>query len=344
MQKNSTVAAATASAAASAVASAAASAAPVAAAAAAPAAPAAAAAGAASGDLLKNDGNFMEKFLAMQSAAAVPAGQTTAAMAVPANRAEARPSRPVKPSRQPKQAKPEVAAIFSAVEEDGPDPPTAELDIPASAKKAIESCAGWVVQHGEAFEQTLKTKNAGNPTFQFLFDSACKEAAYYRQVLQEKRTAIAAEQARADARSTKRASRWGSAHVSTSAPAAGQASMAASGPAPPFDPVAAAIEAAKAVAARLSARAAMPAPASGESLSETTGKRKFSEVAAPQTANDERSHSVPRLQHELDPHNAGRGIVPVPDLKYALSDRVSTRVRALVRVGTLGANVVASCR
>lgn len=301
------------------------------------AAPAAAPAAAAPGDLLKNDGNFMEKFLAMQPAAAVPAGQATSTVPAPANSADARPSRPVKPSRQPKQAKPEVAAIFSAVEDDEPDPLAAEEDIPASTKKAIENCAGWVVQHGEAFEQTLKTKNAGNPTFQFLFDSACKEAAYYRQVLQDKRTAIAAEQARAEARSTKRASRWGSARVSTSAAlTAGQASMASSGPAPPFDPVAAAIEAAKAVAARLSARAAMPASASGESLSETTGKRKFSEVAGPQAANDERSHSVPRLQHELDPHNAGRGIVPVPDLQYALSDHVSTRLRARVCVGPGG--------
>ena len=52
-------------------------------------------------------------------------------------------------------------------------------------------------------------------------------------------------------------------------------------------------------------------------MDESGGKRKFSEVAGPRTGNEERPHSAPRLQNELDPRNAGRGIVPVPDLKYA---------------------------
>jgi hypothetical protein len=267
--------------------------------------PAAAPAAAAAGDLLKNDGSFMEKFMAMQKAE-----QADSAVPAAAKDVDARPSRPAKP-RQPKQTKPEVAAVFGAAEDDDADPPATVEDIPASTKKAIESCAGWVVQHGEAFEQTLKTKNAGNPTFQFLFDSSCREAGYYRQVLKDKRAALAAEQARSEARSTKRASRWGAS--APAAPGASSAPSGSSGPAPPFDPVAAAREAAKAVAARLAARAAAP----GGGLDENGGKRKFSEVAGPRTGTEELSHSTPRLQHELDPHNAGRGIVPVPDLKYA---------------------------
>lgn len=286
-------------------------------------APAAAPPAPAAADLLKNDGNFMEKFMAMQKAAAAPAGQTTSTAPAPAKDVDARSSRTAKP-RQPKQTKPEVAAVFAAAEEDDTDPPAAVEDIPASSKKAIESCAGWVVQHGEAFEQTLKTKNVGNPAFQFLFDSSCKEAGYYREVLKEKRAGLAAAQAQSEARSTKRASRWGAS--ATAAPVASSSSSGSSGPAPPFDPVAAAREAAKAVAARLAARAAVPGGGAGE----IGGKRKFSEVAGPRTGNnEERSHTAPRLQHELDPSNAGRGIVPVPDLKYAPPDIIWTRVRIL---------------
>jgi hypothetical protein len=73
------------------------------------------------------------------------------------------------------------------------------------------------------------------------------------------------------------------------------------------------VEAAKAaaqqVAARIAARHAAPPPAP------SSGKRRFSEVAGAPLPEEAPRSVVPRLQSELDPSNAGRGVVPVPDLQ-----------------------------
>ena len=130
-----------------------------------------------------NDGSFLAQFQAMQKqqrggagagagSPAAPAGAGAAAAGGEGSTSAAAGGAVLSMPKAKPKPKPAVAAAFGQGDEEAEVAAPPADDIAASAKKAIENCAGWVAEHGEAFEQTLKTKNAGNPTFQFLFDSA----------------------------------------------------------------------------------------------------------------------------------------------------------------------------
>ena len=56
--------------------------------------------------------------------------------------------------------------------------------LPASLSQdivhTVTQTASWVAKHGSAFEQTIRRRNEGNPSFQFLFDEKSEAAAFYR--------------------------------------------------------------------------------------------------------------------------------------------------------------------
>lgn len=69
----------------------------------------------------------------------------------------------------------------------GARPPAPPVTIRLEVAEMIAHCAEWVAQHGSAFEDTLRTKNAANPAFGFLTKPKSQEAAYYRQCLEHER-------------------------------------------------------------------------------------------------------------------------------------------------------------
>jgi hypothetical protein len=58
--------------------------------------------------------------------------------------------------------------------------PTPPASLPQDIVHTVTQTASWVAKHGGAFEQTIRRRNEGNPSFGFLFDEQSEAAAFYR--------------------------------------------------------------------------------------------------------------------------------------------------------------------
>ena len=74
--------------------------------------------------------------------------------------------------------------------ESTPAPPEG---VPPNTAHAAAQTAKWVVQHGQSFEGTIRSRNKGNSLFSFLFEdeTASPAAAFYAARLEAERAASA---------------------------------------------------------------------------------------------------------------------------------------------------------
>ncbi len=61
--------------------------------------------------------------------------------------------------------------------------PVPAASLPEDIVHTVTQTASWVTKHGNAFEQTIRRRNEGNPSFGFLFDDQSEAAAFYRACL-----------------------------------------------------------------------------------------------------------------------------------------------------------------
>eukprot|EP01043_Picozoa_sp_COSAG02_P036934 COSAG02_NODE_2740_length_8124_cov_16.189283_4_plen_919_part_00 len=61
--------------------------------------------------------------------------------------------------------------------------PVPAASLPQDIVHTVTQTASWVAKHGDAFEQTIRRRNEGNPSFGFLFDEQSEAAAFYRACL-----------------------------------------------------------------------------------------------------------------------------------------------------------------
>ena len=91
------------------------------------------------------------------------------------------------PDADAQEASPSPIAVAASSLPPAPANPARELVPPASLPQdivhTVTQTAGWVAKHGTAFEQTIRRRNGGNPSFGFLFDEHSEAAAYYRACL-----------------------------------------------------------------------------------------------------------------------------------------------------------------
>lgn len=131
----------------------------------------------------QNDGNFLARFQEMQKQGQPPPQPASAAGGESSSKNAAASAAPkgstlkfgIQPNQRVKRAA--VPAAFGSADpaESTGDEDPAALD--PKTKATIEKCANWVAQNGDMFEQVLKKKNAGDPTFSFLFDGKQNQTA-----------------------------------------------------------------------------------------------------------------------------------------------------------------------
>ena len=67
----------------------------------------------------------------------------------------------------------------------GLPPPTPPPLLQSASVELIDHCAEYVAKHGQSFEGILKTRNFGQPGWEFLFaDASAESTQYYRRRLE----------------------------------------------------------------------------------------------------------------------------------------------------------------